>query len=95
MPGLVEVTPLGGKLARAHACAPLFRGGNVFHPAQSLGPSFAWVQEHEAELTLFPNAKHDDSVDATTQFLNYFSAHTLGGILGAASAAVAKDKAIS
>lgn len=30
--GLIEVDPKGGKEARAHACVPLFSGGNVFLP---------------------------------------------------------------
>ena len=30
-----------------------------------------WIDDYTNELLSFPNAKHDDQVDATTQALNY------------------------
>lgn len=64
--GLKPVEPDGSKVARAHAVTPLWEAGNVFIPHKSLYP---WVQAYIDELTAFPNAKHDDQVDSTTQAL--------------------------
>jgi hypothetical protein len=32
----------------------------------------AWLAEFLREMTLFPNGKHDDQVDSTAQFLDWF-----------------------
>lgn len=65
--GLIEVTPEGGKIARAHAVSPLAESGNVYlpHPAWAL-----WVEGLIEEAAAFPNSRHDDQVDALTQALN-------------------------
>jgi predicted phage terminase large subunit-like protein len=31
-----------------------------------------WLAEYLDEMTVFPNGKHDDQVDSTAQFLNWF-----------------------
>ena len=31
-----------------------------------------WLAEYLHELTVFPNGKHDDQVDSTAQFLDWF-----------------------
>lgn len=64
--GLVEVTPEGGKEARAHAISPLYESGCVFHPEILARP---WIVGMEDELVSFPNARNDDRVDACTQAL--------------------------
>jgi predicted phage terminase large subunit-like protein len=65
--GLIEVSPEGGKIARAHAVASTVEAGNVYlpHPA-----TVAWVEDFLEEATAFPHGRHDDQVDAMTQALN-------------------------
>jgi len=77
VPGLVAVSPDGGKEARCRAVEPLFAAGNVFfpHPERARYPDgrvgAPWVPDYVHELTTFPAAAHDDQVDATTQYLNH------------------------
>jgi len=66
IPGLIEVEPEGGKEVRAYAVQPLFEAGNVWLPDPSIAP---WVHDYIEELMAFPNGRHDDQVDATTQAL--------------------------
>ena len=65
IPGIIPVNPKESKLARAHAVTPLFQAGNVYLPKDA-----PWLFDYEDELTKFPNATHDDRVDATTQGLS-------------------------
>lgn len=76
LPGFIAVNPEGGKIVRAQAVTPLYEARNVLHPNPAivgLGGvrPYVWVEEHEAELMRFPKGRNDDSVDATTQALNY------------------------
>lgn len=68
VPGLIAVTPEGGKVARANAITPLYEASNIFHPDKTIAP---WIEDHEASLMKFPKGKNDDDVDAETQALNY------------------------
>src|SRR6516164_88989 len=34
--------------------------------------SASWLAEYLHEMTVFPNGKHDDQVDSTAQFLDWF-----------------------
>lgn len=65
--GIIPVNPQGGKEARANAVSPLFEAGNVYLPHPLMCP---WVDDFVEELVSFPNAAHDDMVDACTQALN-------------------------
>lgn len=67
IPGIIPVEPDGGKEARANAVSPLFEAGNVYLPHPLMCP---WVEDFITELETFPNAAHDDMVDACTQALN-------------------------
>lgn len=62
--GLVEAEPMGSKEARVHACAPLFKAGNVYVPHDA-----PWVHAYITQLCDFPSAEFDDMVDSTTQAL--------------------------
>lgn len=62
IPGMIEIQPEGGKKARAHAIAPVCESGNVYLPEDA-----PWVDDFIYELCSFPNATHDDQVDAFTQ----------------------------
>lgn len=65
--GIIPVNPEGGKEARANAVSPLFEAGNVYLPHPNMCP---WVEDLILEMISFPNAAHDDMVDAMTQALN-------------------------
>ncbi|MGA3028036.1 MAG: phage terminase large subunit [Bryobacteraceae bacterium] len=66
LPGLLPVTPQGGKVARAAAVSPLIEAGNVYLPHPQHAP---WVDDFIEECAAFPNGAHDDQVDAMTQAL--------------------------
>lgn len=63
--GVIAITPEGGKIARAWAASPSIEAGGVYLPHD------AWAQEVVEEAAAFPNAAHDDDVDAMTQALNW------------------------
>lgn len=67
VPGMVPVTPVDSKLARASAIAPFVEAGNVFLPSPELAP---WVGDFLEEVAVFPNGSHDDQVDAMSQALS-------------------------
>lgn len=62
--GIVPVNPKDSKAARVSATSPFIEAGNVFLPAPSRAP---WVAGLVEECAGFPNATHDDQVDALTQ----------------------------
>lgn len=64
--GLIGVEPQGGKMARLVAASPQIEGGNVWLPHPDEAP---WVEDFLTEVCAFPNAPHDDDVDAMTQYL--------------------------
>lgn len=64
--GIVPVNPKGGKEVRAQAVAPFWEAGNVYVPHPLWQP---WINEVLDEIQAFPNAAHDDDVDAMTQAL--------------------------
>ncbi|MCQ2010556.1 phage terminase large subunit [Sporolactobacillus sp. STSJ-5] len=67
IPGIIPVTPDGGKVARASAVSPDIEAGNVYLPDPSIAP---WVSDLVEEATAFPNGAHDDQVDSMTQAIN-------------------------
>jgi predicted phage terminase large subunit-like protein len=56
---VVELKPDRDKVSRALTAAARLEGGNVWWPKGA-----RWLDEWESELLLFPNARHDDQVDA-------------------------------
>lgn len=64
IPGIVPVTPEGGKEVRANAWAPLVEAGNVWIPSSRLAP---WASDYIEQHAAFPNAAHDDMVDQSSQ----------------------------
>lgn len=67
IPGLIAVTPEGGKIARASAVSTAIESGNVYIPHPALYP---WVNQFLEQCSSFPQGKNDDMVDAMTQALN-------------------------
>jgi predicted phage terminase large subunit-like protein len=66
--GIVPINPTESKTSRLEACSTHFAAKEVFYPNANL---YSWAAQTIEELLSFPAAKHDDTVDATTQFLNH------------------------
>lgn len=64
IPGVIAVTPEGGKESRAHAVTRFVQAGNVYLPHPALYP---WVTEFIKQHSDFPGGSHDDEVDQFTQ----------------------------
>ena len=59
---IVAVDPGGkDKVARARSVTPFYESGRVIHVADA---DADWLDVFEDELTMFPDAAHDDQVDA-------------------------------
>ena len=74
VPGIIPVKPEGSKEARADAVSPFMHSRNVHLPSAAL---LANVQDLREEALNFPNASHDDAVDAMTQAINQLLLHPL------------------
>lgn len=46
--------------------SPTFQAGHVYLPSRAI-----WLPDYEKELIAFPNGKHDDQVDSTSQYLDW------------------------
>jgi predicted phage terminase large subunit-like protein len=74
IPGVIAITPEGGKIARAAAVQPQIEAGQVWLPRPRLAdgralPDRAWVEDFVDTCAVFPKGAHDDDVDALTQLL--------------------------
>jgi predicted phage terminase large subunit-like protein len=69
IPGLIPINVRGTKELRAFNALPVWQSKNVYIPRPDDG-DYAWVYDYGRELLNFPNAEHDDQVDATTLALN-------------------------
>jgi predicted phage terminase large subunit-like protein len=65
--------PTSDKIMRLHAQTAMIENGFVHIPETA-----PWLAEFLHEMTVFPNGKHDDQVDATAQFLDWVK-HPLSG----------------
>lgn len=63
---IIAIPALASKEIRAETSSDFCEAGLVFLPE-----SAPWLVEFEAELFVFPVAKHDDQVDSMTQYLNW------------------------
>lgn len=70
--GIVGVSVQGSKEARAHAAAPEVEAGNYWLPKTD------WAEEFVEECAAFPNAAHDDMVDAWSQAASRFRTASSG-----------------
>lgn len=64
----IKVSPSMSKEMRADGVTPLFESGRVFVPNEA-----PWRATYVQELTQFPNAQYDDSVDSSSQVLDWFA----------------------
>lgn len=67
VPGLIPVTPEGGKEVRAMAAEPWVESQNVWLPKNA-----PFTGDFVEEAAAFPNGKHDDQVDSFTQAMARF-----------------------
>jgi predicted phage terminase large subunit-like protein len=68
MPGIIAINPTKSKVDRVQAVSPTFEAGCVYVPHTRNNP---WVETVIDEATVFPSGRHDDTVDAMTQYLSY------------------------
>lgn len=66
---VVAIRPLGDKLSRMAAASAAIEAGRILLPE-----SAPWLADYELELSLFPNAQHDDQADMTSQFIAWMLA---------------------
>jgi predicted phage terminase large subunit-like protein len=59
--------PTIDKTMRLHAQTAMIENGFVYIPETA-----PWLAEYLHEMTVFPKGKHDDQVDSTAQFLDWF-----------------------
>jgi predicted phage terminase large subunit-like protein len=62
VPGVIAISPEGGKLARFMAAAPEWEAGDWY-----VDRNAAWTEPFIQQLTMFPNAAHDDMADMMSQ----------------------------
>jgi predicted phage terminase large subunit-like protein len=65
--GVTRYQPDCDKIMRMHAQTAMIENGFVHIPQDA-----PWLAEYLHEMTVFPNGKHDDQVDSTAQFLDWF-----------------------
>lgn len=65
--GVTRYQPECDKVMRLHAQTASIENGFVYLPETA-----PWLAEYLHEVTTFPKGKHDDQVDSTAQFLDWF-----------------------
>jgi hypothetical protein len=65
--GVTRYQPTTDKTMRLNAQTAIIENGFVYIPETA-----PWLAEYLHEITVFPNGKHDDQVDSTAQFLDWF-----------------------
>jgi predicted phage terminase large subunit-like protein len=67
LPKAIAFKPLGDKLTRMHAQSAKVQAGHVLVPRHA-----DWLDDFFIEIIQFPRGRHDDQVDALSQFLCWF-----------------------
>ena len=65
--GVTRYQPTIEKIMRLHAQTGMIHNGFVHIPETA-----PWLAEYLHEMVVFPKGKHDDQVDSTAQFLDWF-----------------------
>jgi predicted phage terminase large subunit-like protein len=63
---VIAIKPKADKLTRFYSISGMIEAGRLMLPEQA-----PWLADFESELYGFPNSKHNDRVDALTQYLNW------------------------
>lgn len=66
LPPLIAVMPVQDKVTRFAAVTAMIEAGRLALPLDA-----PWLAEFERELLTFPQGRHDDQVDALSQYLNW------------------------
>ena len=74
LPGVIEINPQGGKIARMFAAAAEWQAGDWY-----VDRNAAWSEPFIEQITMFPNAAHDDMADAMSQASAWLLQHRRGG----------------
>jgi predicted phage terminase large subunit-like protein len=69
---VIAIEPSGGKESRAHAASTDCEAGSVY-----LAEDAEWLASFLRTAAAFPAVKHDDDIDAMTQFLNWRRSRSL------------------
>jgi predicted phage terminase large subunit-like protein len=63
---VIGIVPKHDKATRLLSVSAMIEAGRVLVPKEA-----PWLAEFRRELTMFPNARHDDQVDSLSQFLKW------------------------
>jgi predicted phage terminase large subunit-like protein len=63
---VIGIVPKHDKATRLMSVTAIIEAGRVLVPKEA-----PWLAEFRRELTMFPNARHDDQVDSLSQFLKW------------------------
>lgn len=77
MHAIQKYEPSMDKGTRMYTVTSAIENGLVHVPDKA-----AWLPEYLHELTSFPNGKHDDQADSTSQALDWFKQHCMNSELG-------------
>jgi predicted phage terminase large subunit-like protein len=72
VPGMIPISPQGGKVARANAVQPQHVAGNFYLPSPTM-EGCEWVTTFVDLFGRFPGVKNDDDVDAWTQGVHWYT----------------------
>jgi len=64
--GVIPIRPINDKATRMFTETTKLQAGNLILPKTA-----PWIDEFMVEYLSFPNGKHDDQIDALSQFLNW------------------------
>lgn len=65
---VIGVVPKHDKSTRLMGVSAMIEAGRIMIPNEA-----PWLADLRSELTLFPNARHDDQVDSLSQFLKWLN----------------------
>ncbi|MGC1416884.1 MAG: phage terminase large subunit [Candidatus Acidiferrum sp.] len=69
--GVIGIEPQGGKIARMYAAAPEWQAGDWYVERNA-----AWAEPFVQQITMFPNARHDDEADMMSQASIWLQSHS-------------------